>query len=111
MKIDPYNHKEKYFKWKSAITPEIVGISNENLSLILRYVEDMEHGLNVSISSTKGARSYIRLNTIKDKMVFFSRRFEEIYNLDDITKVTERTLHDFFSGMKNGEGRRDDKIN
>ena len=48
----------------------------------MQYVTDMEHGLNVSLKSSKGGRSYIRLNTIREKMYFFSRRFNEIYGLD-----------------------------
>lgn len=79
MKIDPYNHEERYKRWTEKIKVEdILGISKENSDLIIQYVTDMEHGLNVSLKSVKGGRSYIRLNTIKEKMVFFSKKLKVI---------------------------------
>ena len=57
MKIDPYNHEEKYKKWYARVSKEgIPDISKENSDLILQYLDDMEHGLNVSIASVKGGR-------------------------------------------------------
>lgn len=53
---------------KKIKVESIVGISKENSDLIIQYVLDMEHGLNVSLKSIKGGRGYIRLNTIKEKM-------------------------------------------
>jgi hypothetical protein len=54
----------------------IEGISRENSDLILRYIFDMELGMNVSRKSAKGSRSYIRLNNLKQRMIFMSKRFE-----------------------------------
>lgn len=62
----------------------------------------MENGLNVASVSKKGARSYSRLNNIKQRLIFLIKQFEERYNLTDITLVSESILHDFFTGMKNG---------
>ncbi|MEK6918113.1 MAG: hypothetical protein AABW51_04150 [Nanoarchaeota archaeon] len=46
MKIDPYNHKERYFKWKEKTQHSgLSNISEYNSNLILKYLEDMEHGL------------------------------------------------------------------
>ncbi|MBU0760867.1 MAG: tyrosine-type recombinase/integrase, partial [Nanoarchaeota archaeon] len=67
---------------------------------------DMEHGLNVSATSAKGSRSFIRLNTIREKMIFFATRFKEIYEIDNITKITEEEVVLFFSRMRKGEIRR-----
>ncbi len=108
MKIDPYNHKEKYLAWKIAINGRIPNISEENSRLLLDYILDMEHGLNVASSSKKGARSYIRLNNLKQRAIYLIRQFEERYSLTDVTKISERTLHEFFTGMKNGLIRRYD---
>ena len=83
MKIDPYKHKERYQKWKEHSKEGIQSISKVNSDLLLRYLADMEHGLNVSITSTKGARSFIRLNTIKEKGLFFITKFRELYDLED----------------------------
>lgn len=104
MKIDPYNHERKYKDWKERTLREgIDGISDTNTKLILQYSNDMEHGLNVSAGSIKGGRSYIRLNTIRDKIAFFSRRFKEFYDLDNVTEVSEDQLLLFFSKMRKGE--------
>jgi len=109
MKIDPYKHKEKYQAWKKRVEESgMPGISKTNADLIFKYITDMEHGLNVSAKSAKGSRSYIRLNTLRDKMLFFSRRFKELYSLDDITKVSEEEAVLLFSRMRKGEIKRQD---
>ncbi len=108
MKIDPYKHKERYLAWKEKVKEGIPNISKTNSLLIIRYVTDMENGVNISLSSVKGARSYIRLNTIRERMIFFAKRFKEHYNLDEITKINEEQLCSFFSKMRNGEIKRKD---
>ncbi|VVB79947.1 Phage integrase family protein [uncultured archaeon] len=109
MKVDPYNHEKRYKDWKARVLISgIPDISKQNSDLILKYVEDMEHGLNVSMKSPKGARSYIRLNTIREKMFYFSRKFEEIYNISCVTDITEDQLILFFSKMRKGEIVRND---
>lgn len=102
MKIDPYKHKEKYLAWKNSINGKIPDISEQNSTLILNYIFDMEQGLNVSSVSKKGCRSYIRLNDIKQRVIYFVKQFERRYNLTDITQTSERNLHEFFTGMRNG---------
>lgn len=102
MKIDPHKNKEKYLSWKSSIDGKIPNISETNSQLILDYIFDMEHGLNVASVSKKGARSYIRLNNLKQRMIFLTRLLEEKYNLKDITKISERILHEFFTDIRNG---------
>jgi hypothetical protein len=39
----------------------------------------MERGTNISSVSVKGARSFIRLDSLKNRIVFFARKFEELY--------------------------------
>jgi integrase len=102
MKLDPHNYKERYLNWKSSIDGGIPYISKRNSELIISYVTDMEHGLNVASVSKKGARSYARLGNIRQRMIFLIKLFEEKYNLQDITQVSERNLHELFTGMKNG---------
>jgi len=102
MKIDPYKHKEKYLHWKEKTKSGITEISVYNSDLVKKYLEDMERGINVSSKSVKGSRSYIRLNTLRSKMVFFSKRFKEIYNLDKLTDVTEEQIISLFADMRNG---------
>ncbi len=112
MKIDPYHHEERYKIWKEKVTKEgIKGITKENSDLIIQYVSDMEHGLNISLKSVKGGRSFIRLNTIKEKMIFFAKKFEEFYRLKNITKITEEQAIFFFSRMNKGEIKKRDGKN
>jgi hypothetical protein len=61
-KIDPYNRKEKYKK-RYALVPKtgILDSSKENSDLVIQYLDDMEHRLNVSIASVKGGRNLTRL--------------------------------------------------
>lgn len=108
MKIDPYNHKERYKAWKESIKDQIPNLSKDNSDIILHYLNDMENGLNVSLKSQKGARSYTRLNTLKEKMFFFAKRFKKIYCLEDVTKITEEQIILFFSKMRRGEIVRND---
>ncbi len=102
MKIDPYNHKERFLEWKKETKSRIPEISKENSDIILKYLEDMERGINVSSSSVKGSRSYARLNSLKSRLVFFAKQFEDIYRINKITEITEEQLITFFSNMKNG---------
>jgi hypothetical protein len=110
MKIDPYKHKEKYESWKEKIDEVgcIEGISRKNSDLILRYIFDMEVGINISSKSAKGSRSYIRLNNLKQRMIFLTKRFEDHYNTEDITSLSEDEIIHFFAKMRNGEIKRID---
>ena len=101
-KIDPYKHKERYCKWKEKVKNGISEIGRENSDIILKYVNDMEKGINVASGSVKGPRSFIRLNTIHDKMTFFAKKFKEVCNLDRIFDIKEDQLISFFSDMKSG---------
>lgn len=101
-KIDPYKHKEAYLRWKEGIKEGILGISKQDSVLILRYLEDMEMGMNVSSSSKKGSRSYSRLTMLKVRLIFLSKHFKNLYLLESLTESNERQLHEFFTSMRNG---------
>jgi len=106
MKIDPYKHKEKYLTWKSSVNGRVPNVSEENSKIILEYIFDMEQGLNVASGSRKGARGYPRLNNLRQRIIFLIKLFEKKYNLFDVTQVSERILHDLFTGMRNGTVKR-----
>ena len=108
MKIDPYKHEEKYLKWKNEVKEGIPDISKENSDIILKYLGDMEKGLNIAKGSVRGSRGYPRLFTLKGKMVFFAKKFKEFYGLDKITDITEEQLLGFFSDMRNGIIKKND---
>jgi len=103
MKIDPWKHKERYLKWREETRNEIPNISKENSDIILKYLGDMEKGLNIARGSVRGPRSFQRLFTLKEKMIFFAKRFKENFGLDKITDIDEERLLTFFSGMRNGD--------
>ncbi|MEK6860663.1 MAG: tyrosine-type recombinase/integrase [Nanoarchaeota archaeon] len=108
MKIDPYNHKIKYQQWKEKVDEigYIEGISKENSEIILKYVFDMELGINVSSKSSKGSRSYIRLNNLKQRMALLAKRMNDTGLTDNILNLNEELLIQFFSKMRNGEIKR-----
>ncbi len=108
MKIDPHNHREKYLKWKERSRNGIPDISKVNTKIIMQFMGDMEKGINIASGSRKGSRSYVRLNSLRDKLIFFSKHFKEYFNLDSISKVSEDQLHTFFANMRNGIIKRND---
>lgn len=106
MKIDPYNHKEKYLKWRETANISIPGINEKNRKIILNYLDDMEKGANIAVGSQKGARSYGRLNSLRARMCFFTQQLSLLYRLENICEVTEDQIMDFFSEMKKGNLKR-----
>lgn len=102
MKIDPYKHQERYYKWKDKVKYGIPNISKENSDLILRYLGDMEKGINIASTNIKGSRSFIRLNSLRERICFFASRFKELFGIDRITEIKEEQLVGLFSEMKNG---------
>ncbi len=106
MKKDPYKHKEKYLAWKERIKKigYIEGISRENSDLIIKYILDIELGINVSKKSAKGARSHIRLNNLKQRMIFMSKRFEEYYKTNCLTNLTENQIIKDIFNLSNPNG-------
>jgi len=109
MKIDPYKHKERYLNWKKKTKKEIPKISKQNSDLIKQYLTDMENGINISCVNKKGARSYIRLNALKTRMIFLIQQFEAKFNIDNIKDIKEEQLFSFFADMRNGKIKRKDK--
>jgi len=111
MKIDPYKNKERYLAWKEKNQSGIPDISKENSDLTLRFLNDMESGLNICSTSKKGSRSYIRLNVLKQRLTALSKMFEERFNLKKITDISETQLFGFFVDMRNGVIKRYDGKN
>jgi hypothetical protein len=53
----------------------------------------MENGLNVATSVKKGPRSYPRLNTLRQRIIFLTREFESRFNVTDLTKTEDKQLY------------------
>lgn len=105
MKIDPHKHKERYFNWKEKTREGIPDISRADSDIIKQFLEDMGRGINITKGTKKGARSYIRLNTLRDRLIFLSKRLKEKFTIN-LTEATEEQLHSFFGEMRNGQIRR-----
>jgi len=101
-KIDPYDNKGRYLKWKEKAVTHLSGLSQENRDIFLKYLNDMERGVNVASNHKKGSRSYHRLNSIKVRILFVLKTIELKANIKDITQVTEDELNNFFLDMRNG---------
>lgn len=110
MKIDPYNHEGSLTRWKDKVRESggILDTSRANSSIILKYLKDMELGINTSLSSKKGARSFTRLNTFRLRLTFLAKKFEEILKVDDMAKLTEQQVCQFFVDMRKGVIKRQD---
>jgi len=79
MKRDPYKHKERFENWISSVEKckRINGMNECNSKLFLSYIRDLSVGLNVSRSSKKGRRSFIRLNILRIKLAFLFGKIQE----------------------------------
>ncbi len=100
IKADPFKNKQRLEKWKNT---EVLKtryckkpLSKINKELVLDYLEDMELGYNVG---RKGKRSAIRLNTIRQRIVWTL----ESMKIDDITKATRKEVLVFFNNMQEGK--------
>ena len=107
MKIDPYKHKEVFLKWKERTLNGIPEVSKINSDIILQYISDMENGLNVSSKSAKGPRSYIRLNNLRQRMIFLAKNIEQHCNVN-LPDISEEQIIKFFNSMRNGSIKRID---
>ncbi len=105
MKIDPYKHQEKFLSWKQKTKDGISGISIPNSDIILQYISDMENGLNVSSKSIKGPRSYIRLNNLRQRMIFLAKNIEQHCGVN-LLDISEEQLMKYFNAMRNGTIKR-----
>jgi len=101
-KIDPYNYERRYLKWKEKTQIAIPEVNSEDSAIIKQYLNDMEAGINIASGSIKGKRSYLRLNALKDRLVWFSRLFWGQYHLDKMTSISEEQLLTFFSNLETG---------
>lgn len=100
-KIDPHKTKEQYCRWKERINGRIPEISKENSEIILKYLKDMELGINVAISNKKGSRGFTRLNSLRNRIIFLSKHFTKKYK-KNLIEMTETEVCEFFNQMRQG---------
>lgn len=106
--LDIHGHEKRYASWKAEYAEiGIPGISRANATLIYRYVTDMETGQNVARGSMKGSRGYMRLNTLRARMVFIARALER-RGAKELSKTTQQQIHSLFDDMEKGRMRKQD---
>jgi integrase len=102
MKIDPYKHKERYFRWKNQVIQEgIIGINKLNSDIIKNYIFDMEEGVNISNTNKKGGRGHHRLNTCRQKLIQITQ-FLEQRGIKNITNIERKEITKLFADMRSG---------
>lgn len=101
MKIDPYKHEERYLAWKEKVRDGIPNLTKSNSDIILKYLYNMENGLNVANGSKKGGRSYIRLNTLKHRITYIAGLIQKRFDVS-LLDVSEEQLSILFNEMRNG---------
>jgi len=104
MKIDPYKHKEKFLNWKEKVKKGIPEMSQKNSDVLLQYITDMENGLNISSKSVKGARSYVRLNNLRHRLISLAKQFEYCSNVS-LTEITTTSFWLNLTNLKNNTNR------
>ncbi len=102
MKVDVYGLEARYRKWKAdAVVEGEPGLTKPNSDLLVRYVLDMERGLNVSRHSKRGGRSYTQLCNLRTRLSQVMR-FLQGRGIDDITTATDSDVVQLFSDMEKG---------
>lgn len=94
--IDPYKHKERYLRSRNSMD----SLPEEDRNIIFQMLDDFELGRNVG--SSKGERSYVRLNTIKTRLKKISELLKEHYE-KSLTTVSETELMQLFKRIKDGQ--------
>jgi len=108
MKLDVFGHKQRYEKWKEAVQEEgEAGLTKKNSDILIQFIFDMEVGSNISRKSTKGGRSYPRLNNLRQRLAQIMRMMEE-RKVNDLTKISEKKIAQFFKDMREGDIKRID---
>lgn len=92
---DPHCKKAYYLKRSQSVP----GVTKENESIILQYLQDMELGRNVS--TVKGERSYGRLNALYTRMRRLAMLFEEHFS-KNLIELTDLELAKLFKMLRDG---------
>ena len=105
LKADPFKHEQRWMEWKQTMklgtSSGSSTLSSVNHDLAVEYLLDMEEGYNVA---SKGRRSYIRLNNLKQRLTWVLSNLA----IPDITQATDREVLSFFNRMRDGRIRRAD---
>lgn len=105
---DLYNAKGRFDNWLKKIKNERVrDVSKKNVKLIINFLKDFSLGLNVGNGSKKGSRSYLRLNSLRSRLIVLFRNLEKAH-IENIEKTKAIDLHKLFDKMQKGDIRKAD---
>lgn len=102
-KIDPHNSLHYLTIWKQSN----LNLSQKNTSLLRQYIDDMQQGINTN-GAKKGGRSSIKLLAMARQMQRLLLLIETHFGLSDVTKLSDKQLHDLFYKMTQGQIKRID---
>ncbi len=109
MAIDLYNNENRWKNWREEYKDkDIEEITRANSDLVKKFLFDMENGSNVAGKSKKGGRSFVRLNTLRTRLIFIVKLFEQRYNNTDIIKLSPPQVNETFNSMQKGEIKKHD---
>jgi len=99
MKLDPYKHKERLENWEKK--KELNGLSKANSKIVKEYLADMKSG---EYTARKKPLSPIRLNSIRQRIVWIIGELQKVYKKKDVRKITQKEITNFFNDlMRNGK--------
>lgn len=102
MKRDIWKHEQRYKQWKEdALDRGVDKLTKKNSDILIKYLSDMEIGINVSNKNKRGARSFIRLNTLRQRLSQIMRMMQE-RKVNDLTAVKEKEIIQLFADMRSG---------
>ena len=109
MKVDLYGHKVRYETWKKeVIDAGIEGLTEQNSATVKQFIFDMEVGSNISRASKKGPRSYSRLNSLRQRLIYLVKLLQK-EDIVDLTKkhssffrLLEKKITRIITDMKTG---------
>ncbi len=100
---DLYHHKDRFQNWLEKIKKKkkIKGLKESYSDLVIKYIQDMAIGLNISSQSKKGARSPVRLNNLRQRLCFILKILQE-RKINNPSDIKPKDLHKLFDDMRNG---------
>jgi hypothetical protein len=103
---DVYNDEKKYRSWKEYSKENgIQDVSKKSSDLIINYITDMEMGNNITKGTKKGGRSFIRLNSIRLRIIFVTKLLEK-RGVKCLSEVKESDIKSLFHAMRTGDIRK-----
>lgn len=103
---DPHLHKNRYERWKQRkdlvvhINGQAREITGPNRDIILRYLQDLEYGVNM-LPGRRGQRGNAHLNTTRTRLSRLAWMLAE-NTRKNLAELTRKDVVPFFHAMRNG---------